>query len=74
MPYDTERTPLLTPATAGLTSKILSEVSFVTSAGAHLNLEAQLTIQTKVYPLIHLIRCDIVAHIGMSELRGRSSC
>lgn len=27
MPMDTERTPLLTPATAGLSSKILSEVS-----------------------------------------------
>jgi hypothetical protein len=32
MPYDTERTPLLTPATAGLTSKILSEVSPTNSA------------------------------------------
>jgi hypothetical protein len=35
MPYDTERTPLLTPATAGLTSKILSEVSLSTSAGIY---------------------------------------
>jgi hypothetical protein len=35
MPYDTERTPLLTPATAGLTSKILSEVSIITPAVVH---------------------------------------
>ncbi|OCF56114.1 hypothetical protein L486_06055 [Kwoniella mangroviensis CBS 10435] len=38
-----EATPLLGPASAGPSSKILSE--------------------TKVYPLIHLIRVDIMAHI-----------
>ncbi|OCF32424.1 hypothetical protein I316_05850 [Kwoniella heveanensis BCC8398] len=38
-----EMTPLLQPASAGPSSKILSE--------------------TKVYPLIHLIRVDIMAHI-----------
>nr|ODO03889.1 hypothetical protein L204_00230 [Cryptococcus depauperatus CBS 7855] len=38
-----EATPLLTPTTAGPSSKILSE--------------------TKVYPLIHLIRVDIMSHI-----------
>ncbi|WVF65343.1 hypothetical protein IAT40_000069 [Kwoniella sp. CBS 6097] len=38
-----EMTPLLQPASAGPSSKVLSE--------------------TKVYPLIHLIRVDIMAHI-----------
>ncbi|WVN87843.1 uncharacterized protein L203_103038 [Cryptococcus depauperatus CBS 7841] len=38
-----EATPLLTPTTAGPSSKVLSE--------------------TKVYPLIHLIRVDILSHI-----------
>lgn len=75
MPYDTERTPLLTPATAGATSKILSEVSL--TASTHISIlifeGAQLTYQTKVYPLIHLIRCDIVAHIGMSVLTARAA-
>jgi len=68
MPYDTERTPLLTPATAGLTSKILSEVSLRINLVNTRDYRAELIHQTKVYPLIHLIRCDIVAHIGTSEL------
>lgn len=51
-------TPLLAPAISGPSSKILSEVS---EAGQRLH-------QTKVYPLIHLIRVDVLSHIGTFTL------
>lgn len=62
-----ERTPLLEPAAAPPTSKTLSEVR---SGAAHApwTRSADMLGQTKVYPLIHLIRVDILAHIG--QCRG----
>ena len=70
MPYEEECTPLLAPTTA--MSKILSEVCASFFLPLPITLIAYDSLQTKVYPLIHLIRVDILTHIGQS--RRRSIC
>ena len=59
---DEERTPLLGPISAcGPSSKILSEVSGTLK---RLQPHERSLQKTKVYPLIHLIRVDVLTHIG----------
>ena len=73
-----ERTPLLGPTCAGPSSKILKEVGLGSSIPQSCLLsrwpltfcshhyDGQLIRQTQVYPIIHLIRVDVLSHIGGS--------